>query len=250
MRSHVARSYNLREVVTGDLSPPGLVYRSSCLVGLSGATHRLLVDGLGIRSVIDLRTANERRRAPCELQAGGLSCLQLPLTPGSWDSPSDWMADADDLGWMYLSMLDTNGAPLVEALHRLAEDLPLPTLICCSAGKDRTGVLAACVQALIGVSEEEIVADYSRSDMAMLDVLPRIAATHDAPARLSRLPPVLLNSPPNAMWTLLRLLRDERGGLVPALAAAGLRPGMVDRLRMRLAASTRPGHDSPHRGTR
>lgn len=39
-----------------------------------------------------------------------------------------------------------------------------PQLFFCKLGKDRTGLLAALVLSACGASEEEIVADYSRSD--------------------------------------------------------------------------------------
>ncbi len=39
-------------------------------------------------------------------------------------------------------------------------------LVHCTAGKDRTGIVVALVQAAIGVPLESIVEDYARSDAA------------------------------------------------------------------------------------
>ena len=39
-----------------------------------------------------------------------------------------------------------------------------PVLVHCMAGKDRTGIVVALVQAAIGVPLESIVEDYARSD--------------------------------------------------------------------------------------
>ena len=45
----------------------------------------------------------------------------------------------------------------------VAHTVRLPTVVHCAAGKDRTGVVLALVELLLGVPEEHVVADYMRT---------------------------------------------------------------------------------------
>ena len=46
-----------------------------------------------------------------------------------------------------------------------------PVLFHCSAGKDRTGLTAAILLSLAGVSDEDIVKDYTRSERELSSVV-------------------------------------------------------------------------------
>ena len=73
-------------------------------------------------------------------------------------------------GGLYLLnevMLDSSGPEIRAALQvmsNVTEDAPLAFY--CKAGKDRTGIVAALALHCCGVSEDDIVADYHRSDAA------------------------------------------------------------------------------------
>jgi len=56
---------------------------------------------------------------------------------------------------------------IARAVKVLAAPGALPGLFHCAVGKDRTGVLAAVILALIGVPDEEIIADFLRSNAAL-----------------------------------------------------------------------------------
>ena len=47
----------------------------------------------------------------------------------------------------------------------------------CAAGKDRTGVLAAIVLAVLGVDDDDIVADYALTDSVARAILDRAAGS-------------------------------------------------------------------------
>ena len=49
------------------------------------------------------------------------------------------------------------------ALKLLSEPENLPAMINCAHGKDRTGVVSALVQSVLGKSEQEIAAEYALS---------------------------------------------------------------------------------------
>jgi len=60
----------------------------------------------------------------------------------------------------YAMMLDRGRGAYASALRRVAAS-DAPVVFFCAAGKDRTGVFAAMVLGLLGVSDDDIVADYA-----------------------------------------------------------------------------------------
>jgi protein-tyrosine phosphatase len=62
-------------------------------------------------------------------------------------------------------IIDGNAHIYGDILRRIANPDNLPTLIHCSAGKDRTGVAAMLILSLLGVPEDVILADYSLSNL-------------------------------------------------------------------------------------
>ena len=62
-------------------------------------------------------------------------------------------------------MVDAQRGNVVRAVEIIAEHVgDGPVLVHCTAGKDRTGIVVALVQAAIGVPLDSIVEDYARSD--------------------------------------------------------------------------------------
>jgi protein tyrosine/serine phosphatase len=89
----------------------------------------------------------------------------------------------------------------------------------CAAGKDRTGVLAGLTLSLLGVSDDDVAADYSRS----ADAVGRWTAwmrrtAPDVLEQFKAMPSVWGMTPIEAMHLVLADVR-ERYGSVPALAA-------------------------------
>ena len=66
---------------------------------------------------------------------------------------------------LYEDMVERGGPQLVRAVDTVAEHIvDGPVLVHCVAGKDRTGLVVALIQAAIGVTPESIVAEYALSD--------------------------------------------------------------------------------------
>lgn len=106
------------------------------------------------RVVIDLRSAAEIE--PVHPLAGpAVTVHNFPLLsalrPG--------VAPPESLAELYQLMLRTTARHLVDVVSTVAES-DGPTLVHCAAGKDRTGVSIAMVLALLGVSRDDIIADY------------------------------------------------------------------------------------------
>lgn len=143
----------------------GLIYRADGIHRLEGG-DLARVAGLGIRTVLDLRTRGEladHGRVASESIAA--TYRHLPLLEQVWerDLPA---AEIDAVGFLagrYLEMLDTGASSIVTALAAMADAARLPLVFHCSAGKDRTGVLAAILLSVLGVSDDDIAADCTRS---------------------------------------------------------------------------------------
>jgi len=129
--------------------------------------------------------------------------------------------------------------PRVADIARIVIESDGPTLVHCTVGKDRTGLVVAAILSAVGVDDTEVVADYTVTETNMPAVLARLAAGDglDAGAalveRLARDHPEVLAAPPVAIAAALEAL-DAYGGAARWLLAHGLDQDGVRRLRERL----------------
>ena len=190
------------------------------------------------RTVLDLRDPGESRDA--HPLAGTAHVVPLPVLDGAATGAASAPAPVPGLGVLYRQMLEGVGAGHLVDGVRLVATADAPTLVHCTAGKDRTGVLVALVLALAGVDRAAIVADYERTGPHMREVLARASVTAQLPAPdahvLAALPPELVTAPGWAIASVLDLLDDHDGGPEGWFAAHGGAAGTVDALRDRLVA--------------
>lgn len=118
-----------------------------------------MVDGLTLRTVVDLRTDNERTRDGM-VDFGADSAVHVahrslnPSITVRETAPPDW----GDLGAVYLWMAEHVGTVVVEVLRLLVEPNALPGVFHCAGGKDRTGIVAGLILAQLGVPDEFVTA--------------------------------------------------------------------------------------------
>lgn len=158
---------NARDVggLTGRLGPVrrGLVFRAACLSDLSPVGAGALA-GFGLRTVIDLRTALERREEPNRV-AGvadlvGVREVSIELLTTLEDLPDTSEA-------LYLHFVERCGPGIVAVFDELAAPGALPALVHCLVGKDRTGLTVALLLDLLGVDRPTILADYVASNAGL-----------------------------------------------------------------------------------
>ena len=114
--------------------------------------------GMPLVSVLDLRTPEEVALSPRFFANAGFDVVSLPLLSGSVAS---MLKDVPSVGQVYLEMLAASPKELTAAVIAIADATGEGTvLVHCTAGKDRTGVVCALVQAVLGVSDQDIVANY------------------------------------------------------------------------------------------
>lgn len=163
----------------------GLLFRSAHLHNLSDGDLQE-IDELAIGAVIDLRHAPERARQPSlwprtEERATVLTQPAHAAFEGEKVAPHEAFTQhslhtADDARGYMLNSYRTRPhdegfkALFADTLDHMTRDemnTRLGVLVHCAAGKDRTGTLCALIQGLLGVSEDDIMADYMLTETAV-----------------------------------------------------------------------------------
>ncbi|MDI9886004.1 tyrosine-protein phosphatase [Streptomyces sp. HNM0645] len=156
----------------------GRLYRSDSLDKLAGEDWERFL-GMGIGTVVDLRH-------PWEIEARGrvpddasFTYHNLSIEHRPYDQPSlgPEIEVGPFLAERYLEVADDGAAELHEALEVIAAS-DRPVVFHCASGKDRTGLLAALVLALVGVSEEDAAEDFALTELATKRLLADWRAAH------------------------------------------------------------------------
>lgn len=163
---------NLRELggyVTGDgrRVKEGLFFRGGRMNELSGE-GRAVYEALGLRTVIDLRRPDEIAGAPTPAFAGAEN---LPVSVSDGDGGFAEMANriddphaaalmADGARAYYRRIITDRLALYRPVFDRIIDRPTEPVLFHCTAGKDRTGFVAACLLGWLDVDDDVIMADY------------------------------------------------------------------------------------------
>jgi protein-tyrosine phosphatase len=163
----------------------GVLFRANALNRLADADVAVL-GSLGLGCVVDLRSALEVEVAgPDRLPEPPPRLVALPLadpdnevfatvTRMIWAGPTAEVLaqaslDASVLveemrrSYVWLATSATARAAYGAALRLVASEDALPLLFHCTAGKDRTGWLAAVLLTALGVDDEQVMRDYLRT---------------------------------------------------------------------------------------
>ncbi len=138
-----------------------LLYRSGKLSEIT-ETECDVIQRAGIKTIIDLRSDEERQSAPdAECLFDFAEYKSLPIVVNASSRTEAYKAFATDA---------EISASISAIFSILAERDNLPVIIHCSAGKDRAGGVSALVQLLLGVNRDDIMADYLLSRKAGKEV--------------------------------------------------------------------------------
>ena len=246
--------------------------RSDNLQGLTPRDVRLLVDDVGLRTVVDLRTEVEvELEGPGPLTREPLVDIRhltlFPESGGRTDVDADtvlpWQADGEDARRasalpgttpgeapepgsrtiaFYLAYLRDRPDNIVAALRAIAGS-DGAAIVHCAAGKDRTGVVVALALSVAGVPGDRIVADYVATAERMEPLLARLKASDTYREDLDSRPDDTHRPRAGTMRRLLAHLDEHHGGPLGWLASAGFGPADVQKLRSRLVPSAVPVED-------
>jgi protein-tyrosine phosphatase len=214
----------------------GVVLRGASLHRLAGVQADR-ARALSLRTAVDLRTDGELSRSggfPGEDLA--VEVLHLPLLPSVWSrevvaqagttEPDRFLADR------YREMLEVGGPAISGTLALLADPAALPLVFFCAAGKDRTGVTAAILLGLLGVSEDDIAADFHASH-APVERMIRWLIEQD-PTIVERMvdqDPRFLAAPQGAIRLFLAELADRHGSIADYASSIGVTDEQIAQLR-------------------
>jgi protein-tyrosine phosphatase len=170
-------SLNFRDLgglpASGGQVRPGTLYRSEGPTNFS-ASQFADVQALGIRAIVDLRSAQERKNVPHQWH--GPDCTWLGLDVDAdlrvfGHEGRERLRQGLDPAIAIETMIETyRSIPAALACHWrvIAETIGaggVPVLVNCTAGKDRTGVAVAFLLELIGVPRDAIMQDYLASNI-------------------------------------------------------------------------------------
>lgn len=167
-RLRLAHGGNIRdlggyETEDGRVTRFGCILRGGLLQHLDAEEWERL-RAYGVKTILDLRSNAEIATNPDGVPED-MEWYHCPMQKAQIDE-KDIVASAEEafqgsLTEGYAGMLTRNADLLAAAIKKLVSCLEKgAVLFHCSAGKDRTGVLASSILYLCGISAEDIIADY------------------------------------------------------------------------------------------
>ncbi|WP_160194679.1 tyrosine-protein phosphatase [Devosia riboflavina] len=207
------------------------ILRGEALHPLTEDSRAELVDG-NLSLVIDLRGPHETGIAAHPFgDHPSVAYRNIVLFDAL--SPIAMAQQPFDMAERYCEALDRCGARFAEVFRAVIEAKPGIVLFHCTAGKDRTGVVAAMLLATSGVSHEDIAADYALTASAggLIDHLRNRALAAGTDPRLVER---MLASDAETMEAFLAYLDGAHGGIEAYLQKIGLTAIEITALRDRL----------------
>jgi protein-tyrosine phosphatase len=223
--------------------------RSENLQELTAEDIALLVDEIGVTTVVDLRSTRElMTEGPAPLDAvDGVQHAHHPVLKEFLDA-SDTVAAAllltaqqedaerypDDLmTGHYLGYLENRPEEVVGALRSIVT-APGAAIVHCAAGKDRTGVIVALALSVAGVEPEVIVADYVATNERIEAIIERLSRSKMYGGDVGRRPVSAHETRAETMRAFLQQLDARYGGVPKWLADNGFTADETAQLRDRL----------------
>jgi protein-tyrosine phosphatase len=171
---HNFRDYGGYAVESGGRLRRGILWRSAHHEQASD-DDLAAIDALGIDTVIDLRGDDERAAHPCRRSDN--FAARVMFAPGNTAGLAPHLAAAKsgitaDVARERMIATYENmpyRPVLVESLRLYVAALAeydSPSLVHCVAGKDRTGFAVALIHRLLGVHEDDVMADYLLTNVA------------------------------------------------------------------------------------
>ena len=200
--------------VDGRFTRRGVLFRSSGLEELNSRDVRLLIDDIGLRTVIDLRSADDCETAESLLdtsvrfinlpivRAGSSTSLERPMGP-------DGRADVARIYRMFMEM----SIPAISEIIAELTSGATPAVFHCAAGKDRTGVVAAILLCAVGVTRDAVIADFMQTEPVLDEIIAYLQRRPAYADVVLRFPPGTMDADPNFMIDFLDDVERTYGGV-------------------------------------
>lgn len=218
--------------------------RSAIPNGITEKGQRELVD-YGVGAIIDLRAPSDLEISPNIFTESDKIAFhhhdfwgdRLTGFKSSPESPGQ----AEKLADLYRTGLEKCGGVIVEIMTTMTQG-DHATVFHCSAGKDRTGIVAAMLLGVAGVPHDTVAADFALTDLYLED--PKRDHAESDPMTIpdgtlpnasgDRLPIYMSSCLPRTMLLALEFLDENYGGVEGYLLESGLSTQHIERLRSKL----------------
>lgn len=187
--------------------------------------------GYGVRMVLDLRCRSEWQGQNLPLLGyrdilyGSLPMLDdVIVEPSIEDFP-------ESLGIQYIRMLEQYKKKIRAIFLCLASENEDCVLFHCTAGKDRTGVVAMLLLMLAGTPEEFIVADYVKTDQYVRNMMD--ARMEELAEMGIHYPEHVFRTDPDNIRLAMRHIHENYGDSKGYLRACDVREEAIERLMTR-----------------
>lgn len=178
----------------------------------------------GLRTVIDLRAMNELETAPNpfvddpDVQYLNIS-LYEHLAPANMVEEE---ASKDPLLDFYVITLATRQKSICNVLEAIAAHQEGLLVFHCTAGKDRTGLIAALLLGLAEVEDRHIIADYAQTAPLIVDLVAEFLQLAQEKGMDIDAYKKLLKCEPQTMQKALNHVHETYGSIPQYLQQAGL----------------------------
>lgn len=151
-----------------------MLIRGTVLNKITEKDCQLLKNEYGIATVVDLRTPKEMSEKP-DVIIEGIEYIHLPLISEAVVGISheekvhsmESLEQMPPMELLYQQMADADGRENLIKILKYILQLPqekFPLILHCTAGKDRTGVVAALLLLFLGVDKKTVIEDYVKTN--------------------------------------------------------------------------------------
>ena len=210
------------------------LYRSDALQEMTAYAAQYATNELGVGLVVDLRNSDEAQRdGRGPLADSGVEYRHFPFLEGRGIPPFTGGDVVERLSTTYQWILNNSGPLVAEAVSTISDAVAgsagsaaYGAVFHCSAGKDRTGIVAALVLEVLGVDRETITADYLLTNQVIEGVLRRIKAMENSRTVTAQ----SLAAQPLAFQKFQDTLHGDYGGAEAYLRSHGVTDEALDGL--------------------
>tara|TARA_Y200000002_G_scaffold347132_1_gene322140 strand:- start:375 stop:1208 length:834 start_codon:yes stop_codon:yes gene_type:complete len=167
--AHNTRELGGYQTVDGKSVKWGMLFRSDKLSSISKTDEEYL-KYLGISKIIDFRSEGEKTEDP-DIIPAGIDYVEMPINvDGAMRPKIEAVLKGETDKEVKSFLIDANRefvndyTNVYENFLRSLIDDGKPTLFHCTAGKDRAGFAAAITLIALGVSREDVIADYMKTN--------------------------------------------------------------------------------------
>ena len=167
--AHNARELGGYKTTDGKYVKWGMLYRSDKLSDISD-TDQVYLQNLGIKKIIDFRSKEEKEEDP-DIIPKGIDYIEMPISvDGAMRSKIEAVLKGETNKDVKSFLIDANKefvsnyTDVYEDFLRNLIDDDGPALFHCTAGKDRAGFAAAITLIALGVSKEDVINDYMKTN--------------------------------------------------------------------------------------